>query len=539
MKKMNLLCAVLCALLLVTIFAACDANTNDTTETQASTTQQTTADTRSPAEDATSAATDAATNAETQGETATEAQAETTAETTAESEVESEVESEAETEAETEAQDVLFSTEVAKVYYNIADLNGLYVVRSEVNAKGMLLRELYLDLMSNMIHPLTTLSYGYDDEGNLTSMVYTDIFYGKAGTAYLDAEGKETDGDSYVEFYENGLLKKRSITVDGEIWLCEYDELGRRVHELYEDFDSVWLYEGSSFDPVRYELEDIGEGKSAFDLSYENGQLKGIIISSEGQTATYTVSYDLSGYVTAFGITFQEKVGIMTQYTWNEKGQFTEIINGGSKYTFEYDADGNNTKVTVARISGDTSQISEVYTYAYENGLKVSGKRDNYNDDGSPSSSYFTYEWAYNDKGDMTSYTSSWFSSGNGNTSVNVTVEEYKPNGSRFRETHIDYSNGQARSKTVREYENGLCVIECRYYAHEGDVDQEAAYYMAEKVEREYNENHRESKVTTTRYNEAGEMKNKSVRIYTYDENGNSSCTETQYDANGNVIEQK
>ncbi len=528
MKKMNLLCAVLCALLLVTVFAACDANTNDTTETQASTTQQTTADTRSPAEDATSAATDAATNAETQGETATEAQAETTAETTAESE--------AETEAETEAQDVLFSTEVAKVYYNIADLNGLYVVRSEVNAKGMLLRELYLDLMSNMIHPLTTLSYGYDDEGNLTSMVYTDIFYGKAGTAYLDAEGKETDGDSYVEFYENGLLKKRSITVDGEIWLCEYDELGRRVHELYEDFDSVWLYEGSSFDPVRYELEDIGEGKSAFDLSYENGQLKDIIISSEGQTATYSVSYDQIGYVSAFGITFREQFGIMTQYTWNEKGQFTEIINGGSKYTFEYDADGNNTKVTVARISGDTSQISEVYTYAYENGLKVSGKRDSYNDDGSPSSSYYTYEWTYNDRGDMTSYISSWFTEGNGNTSICVTTEEYKPNGSMFRKTDTDYVNGSAHHKYVREYENGLNVKTTLYANETGEG--EANFILQTEELYQYNDQRRNAESTTIWYNEDGSIREKHVRVYAYDENGNQSYTLTVYDADGNVVEQ-
>ncbi len=524
MKNLKFLCIALCLLLLATLFVAC----NDDSESE------TTPDTQAITSEATEAVADG-TQASTQG-TETSALVETSVETENQTTSETQVETLAETQAETTAQDIPFSTEVANVYYNMADLNGLYVVRSEVNSKGMLLREAYLDLMSNMMHPLSTLSYIYDDEGNLTAMVYTDMFYCDRGTIYLTAAGKEVDGSSYVELHENGLLKERSITVDGQTWLCEYDELGRRTHELYEDFDSVWVYEGDSFHAIRYELEDIGEGKSFFDLTYENGQLTGINLEVNGQTGTYNVGYDVNGYVGSFGITYQGQFGIMTQFTWNDKGQFTEITSGGTTYTFEYDANGNNTKITLSRKSGETTRIPEVYTYTYENNLKVSGRRDTYKEDGTLDY-YNTYEWTYNDKGDMTSYTSSWIIEREDRTSVQVTTEEYKPNGSMFRKTHINYVDGDAHEKTVREYEDGLCVIECRYFAHKGDADQEATYYMTEKVESEYNDNRRVSKVTTTRYNEAGEVTGKTVRVYTYDADGNQSYTETKYDANNNVIE--
>lgn len=421
-------------------------------------------------------------------------------------------------------------TDELKIYYNLADLNGLYVVRSEVNAKGMLLRELYLDLMSNMMHPLSTLSYIYDDEGNLTAMTYTDVFYHDKGTVYLNAEGKEIDGDGYVEFYENGLLKKRSITVDGEEWLCEYDSLGRRVHELYEDFDSVWVYEGDSFNPIRYELEDIGEGKSVFDLAYEDGRVTELSYTAEGETVAYNVTYDINGYIGSFGFTYQEQLMIMSQFTWNDKGQFTEITSGSTTYTFAYDAEGNNTKITCARNSGDTAQVQEVYTYAYENNLKVSGRRDSYNDDGSLSS-YHTYEWTYNDKGDMTSYASAWLTEGNGNTSNQVTIEEYKPNGSMFRETDVYYVNDEVTQKHVREYENGLWMALRMYY------NRENGFVLSKETVYEYDAQLRKSSQITIRYSEDGSVHSKTVGVFTYDADGNQSYTETNYDAAGNVIE--
>ena len=575
MKHSKFLCILLCFFLLVTVLVACNEDknaTNDTdslspttvseatkeesvtkispAETEQETIDQTetSPETDQPlqAETMATTETEAATVVENTWETLAETQAattvmETVAETQAATEMETEAQTEAETEAQTEAeteaqtapQDVPFSTEVASVYDNLADLNGLYVVRSEVNAKGMLLRELYLDLMSNMMHPLSTLSYVYDDEGNLTAMTYTDVFYHDKGTVYLNAEGKEIDGDGYVEFYENGLLKKRSITVDGEEWLCEYDSLGRRVHELYEDFDSIWVYEGDSFNPIRYELEDIGEGKSSFDLIYENGQLSAICVETEGQTGAYAVAYDTNGYIGSFGFTYQEQLIIMSQFTWNDKRQFTQTSGGGNTYSFEYDAEGNNTKITCARNSGDTSQVREVYTYAYENNLKISGRRDSYNDDGSLSS-YHTYEWTYNDKGDMTSYTSSWVTEGNGNTSTHVTTEEYKPNGNKFRATNVNYVNGEAHQKYVREYENGLNVKTTTYSNEKGENNTE--FFVSSEELYEYDAQRRKSSFTTIRYNEDGSVSGKTVRVYTYDADGNQSYTETVYDAAGNII---
>ncbi len=252
-----------------------------------------------------------------------------------------------------------------------------------------------------------TVSYVYDDNGNLSSMtdptgttsytydkdnrLLTKTLPGGAQLSYsYDAVGNLasfTDGGGKVSYSYNQVNELVTLTEPGGAKTTfGYDAKGQRTSTSYPNgvvmnmvydkaghLTNIWATKGSTalvaFD---YQYGSAGlyfrSGGPAGSTDYTYDSLNRLREASVGQVTDYKYQYDIPGNLTS------STLGIgatPTTYSYNAANELTESTQGSTNLTYSYDADGNlsgwssgglsfsyNTLNQTTAISGNTYSYS-------------------------------------------------------------------------------------------------------------------------------------------------------------------------------------
>lgn len=215
---------------------------------------------------------------------------------------------------------------------------------------------------------------------------------------YLPTKGECTVGnDKYavvVEFDENNMIKKESITKNGEV-INEneytYNDKGQRTKCVNTSSGFVTVIE-YVYNEAGYAVEVIekdGDGTVSTIIKYthdDQGRVIRSVFESDGNSETYETAFDDKGNVIREVITGSDGSEAVYEYsyTYNEQGQIAERISNGETHTYTYDEKGNLIKYSFPKINLEDlleggemdeylnqylSQFPQEYTMSYdENG---------------------------------------------------------------------------------------------------------------------------------------------------------------------------
>lgn len=190
-----------------------------------------------------------------------------------------------------------------------------------------------------------TVSYVYDDVGNLTSLTYPD---GKVVNYEYDAANrlvKVTDWLNNVTNYE-------------------YDSAGNLVKTTYPNRSTI-VHKYDNADRMKTILDYNANGTVNADFDYTIDSLGNRTVASSYQplkaspsTQNINYTYDADNrLLTAGGATFgydnngnlktRTQGGSVTTYLWNYDNMLTQVVKGGDTYAYKYDPLGNRVAKSV------------------------------------------------------------------------------------------------------------------------------------------------------------------------------------------------
>ncbi len=298
-------------------------------------------------------------------------------------------------------------------YYDteyVYDKNGFLVKETEKRSYGVTVTEYTVNEKGYAVTTKTTFNYTeessgavtisefetvyeYDEEGRQLKVVNTysngtttstENAYNEQGDIIkqteIDIEGKVNDSLFEYEYFENGEVRKETNILNrfGKSSMkSEYDEYGNVTREYTDEKSRTYEYTYNEQGLIATELRTL-DGKQMFEYTYdENGNLiKEVRYNPEepDNKTEYTYTYDEKNNRTTYsvtnnGITDTDKF----TYVYDEAGRMLEkttVTSTGSenKTTYEYDANGNQIKVSWIDKDGNIGGYIE-HTYDEDNNL--------------------------------------------------------------------------------------------------------------------------------------------------------------------------
>ncbi len=261
--------------------------------------------------------------------------------------------------------------------------------------------------------------YEYDEEGRQTKVVNTysndtstskEYVYNEQGDIIkqteIDIEGKVNDSRFEYEYFENGKVRKETNILNrfGKSSMrSEYDEHGNAVREYTDENERTYEYTYNEQGLIATKLQTL-DGQQMFEYTYDaNGNIiKEIRYNPKtpDDKIEYTYTYDDKNNRTTYsvtnnGITDTDKF----TYVYDEAGRMLEkttVTYTGSenKTTYEYDANGNQIKVSWIDKDGNIGGYIE-HTYDEDNNLIKTVRLYSDRDNEMP----YTVNYTYNENG--------------------------------------------------------------------------------------------------------------------------------------------
>ena len=315
-------------------------------------------------------------------------------------------------------------------------------------------------------------SYGYGEASPYYAVEYT-IENGQysSNAVYTSGDTKpQEELTSAVEYYDNGIIKKWSISMTDNsefAMIIERDSIGRRT--LYTDEDGTkvtYTYTSDSREISGCTLVD-GENSIIVPIEYTDKSISKITLDYSSETSNDCYSFDIAHTQDGKGLakvtvnSYEENElcdQYSIEYSRNEAGLYSEI-----KYT-EYE--------------NATASDYEVYEFIYNSDNFVTKKTETSYNQAGEKQQYSIMEIEYDSNENITKTVAKSYNGDGSFKSHSETVYEYVGEGLKSKVTSCRYNvDGKLTSKIIREYEYDSNGEQTKYryteYDGEGNITEQ------------------------------------------------------------------
>lgn len=405
-------------------------------------------------------------------------------------------------------------------------------------------------------------SYEYNNDGLLSGMKaqacsldeycdlspYFSVKYTLDGKTYASSsvyygEDQEIEEDMFstVEYYDNGTIKKWTISYgDNEDTMgFSMDETGRRT--LVEEWDEeiTYAYTGDARTPASATYGD-GDMSLPITLTHTDGKLSKISVEDDDSGFfEYEISHTADGKSLAKSSYKAAESADATDYgkgvyemTYTDKGVYASItyayyegeaLQGKYAYAFEYNAQGQmikqiETEYDETGAKEDSGMIEITYDAA-GNRTKITSK--NYNADGDLVTTE-TEEMEYNAAGKRTKRLTKCIDSEGTVIYHKLQEYEYDANNNRIKEVYKSFDpegNVESHDESRYAYDANGDLVQTDYYDYDAQGNVQA--HNSSAYAYEYYENGELKSYTEMTIDYQGtEIVNKRKSVMEFDENG-------------------
>lgn len=257
------------------------------------------------------------------------------------------------------------------------------------------------DRIDEITVPTGYVTYSYDGEGNLESVVYPDSNdrtylyedseYPNALTGIVDENDIRFATFEYDEF-ERGILSKHA----GDTNLYTFSYLGDYETEVTDPYDQTITYQHLEINgrAVRSEVSSLSSTCSSRAMERVFGGVNGTLTSEYDAYNSLINSYAHSN--DDYTVEVTNAIAITTTYNFLDAARLESIMTDKTEIEFEYDIDGRLETKTITDANTSDEQVW-TYTYNMEGRLATAnGPRTDVSD---------TTTFTYHESGDLESVT--------------------------------------------------------------------------------------------------------------------------------------